>query len=175
MRLVILAFVMLVAVSCNEQANNEAAQTALPEPAQTIGENDNFDHLKELIIDSAKAVKVYYNPGVTDIINRVISNNDFLYDENTPGDKRVMTTKVDTSKKQSQLLVFSYGVDQAYPLFGFFSNDVTMNFIGPVPGTEIYIPGDGKIYTKSWQDNSSDRLEVFRLSGDTLIHSKNNL
>jgi hypothetical protein len=138
-------------------------------PSKQKDKKEAFSYLKTL--DVSEGVVVKYNPKGTEVINKEagdLPEGHFLYEEEGPGvlDRVVMQVRLNQNSSINYYLVFSWGPsgDPCYRLY----NANNKKYIGSVHGTNIYIPGNGKLYSHGKENACFELKQKYELRDDKL-------
>ncbi|MFW6224082.1 MAG: hypothetical protein ACOC4R_00330 [Bacteroidota bacterium] len=135
---------------------------------------ETFSHLETLKVESDKDkgassdVMIYYDKSITTVLDEKLSENDPLYSEPTPDDHKLIRTKINSGSSEEYMILFSFGVSLD-PHFRIYHND---KHIGSVSGWELYVPGNGFLYTRGHTNNMFNQRRKFRFSGNSITEVK---
>jgi hypothetical protein len=128
-----------------------------------------FPGLKKVEIDNYFPVKIFYDPQITQLIDKPL-NADRPKDDGSPLVTRMLKTRIDSTKKEEVFIDFDPGpsVDPEIVVTRVGSKEPA----GYVPGLNFYIPGTGAIYATGHTNTNFDVRRKYVLQGNKLVESK---
>lgn len=157
----ILSVVLLMLLgACGEKSSSEKPET--------------FSHLKSLEVKSDRDkgatsdAVIYYDKSLTTVLDEKLSEDDPLYSEPTPGDRKLVKTKINSASAEEYMILFSFGISMD-PHFRIYRDD---KLIGKVDGWELFVPGNGFLYTRGHTNNMFNQRRKYRFSGNGITEVK---
>lgn len=124
----------------------------------------SFSYLKTIKMDDN--VFIYYNPEITEIINKDITEHGIQ-------EYRVLKTKINADKSQFVTVDYSPG-PSVDPGFLFHKNDgdslIQLGYM--IGGLKLYIPGNGYIYISGHSNNMFDERRKYKIEGHNIVEVK---
>ncbi|MFB6320829.1 hypothetical protein [Saccharicrinis sp. FJH54] len=138
---------------------------------------ESFSYLKsvELLsdfnIEQLGTPEFFYNPEITEVINRPIDSTHILYKEWAVDIclHEFAITKIDKNSNVKYHICFDYGMSYD-PNFTIYKvvNDSPKHILS-VNGMKMYIPGNGNIYIEGHTNNYFNERRKFKLSNDSIV------
>ncbi len=134
-----------------------------------FGQNNPFNNLDILEIESYQGVSIKYDPETTEIINKALkdldTNDPFYYNsigDFSTYDIKAIKTKIDKKTNDEYIVIFSAG-PSGDPSFEFYNSKEKgkPNFV--INGLNLYIPGNGFIYISGHTNNMFDTRKKFQI------------
>ena len=157
----------------SEEDNVVKEQVKVTSNNQTT-DNEAFDYLEKLNVGNGSEVFIKYNPASTTVINKTLSELDkndplFINDDMSMDDIKLVKTKI-SSNGDSYNVVFSWGAS-ADPEFLFYK-DGTDTPIFSVAALNLYIPGNGNIYTAGHTNNYFNIRKKFTFKNNKFVEAE---
>lgn len=156
-----IALAFLLFTSCNSGSDIKGDKThEIPQ---------SFNYLKTEKVKGHKNIRVHYNPEIAKAINKAVKKGDPQYQGEGPSaNYLVVKTKLQKNDDQEYSLVFSPG-PSADPHFRIFKEDKK---IYSIAGTELFIPGNGNVYSRGHTNSMFNVKKKFVFTGKTFYEAK---
>ena len=170
----LLFFILILSLSCKNEIefdttspkNIDSLLVVKPDSLNNPKEqNTAFEGLATLTIDEKWPIKIHYNPETSVIINKNISVYGFQV-------LQVLKTKIYNQSNDYFVINFSEE-PSADPRFSIYKvHQDSLEHISSLKGTELFIPGNGCLYTCGHTDNMFNHRKKYSLSNNDIIETK---
>jgi len=135
--------------------------------ASTICNSQSFGWLDSIKADKFGLGVVHYNPEITQVLN------DIRKEPGVGSVNRVLRTKLNLNSNDYFLIEFSPGPsdDPSFTIYKEIKHDSLLN-TGSIGCNQIYLPGNGYIYTIRRNDDMFSRRQKFVVTHDKLLEIK---
>ncbi len=159
--------------SVAEEKEVEEPVDKTPAAPQT-SENEPFDYLEELVVHKSEheEIVIKYNDASTTVFNEkrteLPEDDPLYYSDHGPGmnDVKALKTKI-SSSGSDYIVVFSWGAS-GDPSFQFFKDGNFERSLFSIPGTHLYVPGNGSIYVSGHTNNLFNTRKKFKVRNEEL-------
>jgi hypothetical protein len=146
------------------------------ETVKTDQENEPFDYLEKLNLDSHGKIFVKYSSSSTQVYNQPLGelneSDPLYYGENGPGmdDLKVLKTKIAASGPE-YYVVFSWG-PSGDPSFMFYEDGSFERPVFSVMALQLYIPGNGNVYTAGHTNNKFNTRKKYTVRNGSFVEAE---
>lgn len=133
-----------------------------------VSAKEAFSYLKKLKVNSYGDIFIKYNEKSTTVINKELNKlekGDPLYIDSPMGETLLIETTIGSSDAYS--VVYSPG-PSADPTFIFYKKGASKPSFS-IPALEVYIPGNGSIYSAGHTNNVFNTRKKFVVKNDKLV------
>lgn len=120
---------------------------------------------------SIRAVKIFYAPRITTVINKEPDEPIKYSIQGIGGIKiiRAIRTQISANTQEYYIIDFDEGASDDPTFIIFKEKNKQLQYISHIPGTSLAIPGDGTLYISGHTNNMFDQHKKFRLKKDKII------